>query len=329
MLHISYAGTKGKLSVVTCAILSMLLPFVIIACGNTTPTPVHIPTPARAPAAPISLLSLPAPRYTYEKQINISYGPLPEEKLDLCYPTDARGVRPGILIIHGGGWTRGDKQGLGGDCANLARQGFVVGNINYRLATNKQPATQWPAPLVDAQLAVRWLRAQAGNLNMDPQRLCAWGTSAGAHLAVFLGALKTIHPGDEAELLVEQSPSVSCVVDYFGPTDLTQKFPLLTSQIATMFGKATLQSDPLLYRDASPIFSIAADTAPMFIVQGTQDTTVPPSQSLMLLRALQQYKIPVQYISYNGGHSFYGLSGRQHMSIYAQLYDYLIKLEHP
>jgi acetyl esterase/lipase len=234
-----------------------------------------------------------------------------------------------VLLIHGGGWTQGDKQGFGTPyCTLLAQQGFVVGNINYRLARDKQPATQWPAPLVDAQLAVRWLRAHANNLNLDPQRLCAWGTSAGGHLAVFLGALKTIHPGDEALLLADQSPAVSCVIDYFGPTDLTQRFPLLTSQITTLLDGTTLQSDPQLYHDASPIFSITADTAPMIIVQGIQDTTVPPIQSQTLYRILQQYKVPVQYISYNGDHSFYGLTGKQRTSIDAQMFNYLIKQEH-
>ncbi len=327
VLQITHAGTKGRLLGFIHTLLIIFLPFILTTCGTPTPTPT--PISALLPPATIDkphvLLPLPIPRYTIEKQTDISYGPQASEKLDLCYPVGPKGLHPGVLIIHGGGWTQGDKRGLGTYCTILAQQGFVTANINYRLADNKQPTTQWPAPLVDAQLAVRWLRRHASDLNLDPQRLCAWGTSAGGHLAVFLGALKKIHPGDEAQLFSDESPAVSCVLDYYGPTDLTQSFPLLTGQITTLLGGATLQNNPQLYHDASPLFNIAADTAPMVIVQGNQDTTVPPAQSQALFNALQKYNVPVQYISYNGGHSFHGLTSKQRISIDAQLFDYLIK----
>src|SRR5689334_18158846 len=82
------------------------------------------------------------------------------------------------------------------ECALLASRGFVAATIEYRLA----PRNHWPAQLVDAQLAVRYLRSQSGALGLDAGRLCAWGESAGGHLAAFLGVLAGVWPGDEAGL---------------------------------------------------------------------------------------------------------------------------------
>lgn len=174
--------------------------------------------------------------------------------------------------------------------------------------------------MVDVQLAVRWIRPQANKLHFDPQRLCSWGESAGGHLAVFLGVLKTIHWGDEASLLTNESPSVSCVVDKFGPVDLTQaNLNHLTSELHILFGDASPES----YYDASPIFDVTAQSAPMQIVQGTKDTTVPPAQSKELEAALQKEKVPVQYISYQGVHTFQGLTKAQTDAIMNQSLDYL------
>ena len=236
---------------------------------------------------------------------DVAYGPLADETLDLCRPVGVEGARPGVVAIHGGGWSQGDKLGYDGYCAYFASLGFVAAAIDYRLA----PRWRWPAQLVDAQLAVRWLRAHAGTLDLDRQRICAFGESAGAQLALFLGTLRTIHPGDEAGVLADQSPGVGCVVDEFGPADLTVlPFPVL-------FGGATLASGPGAYRDASPIFDVGPGSAPMLIVQGSRDMVVPPGQSLALESALKRAGVPVQYVRYAGGHAFTGQSAQQRDAI--------------
>src|SRR5262249_48619939 len=137
------------------------------------------------------------------------------ETLDLCRPAHTS-KQPGVILIHGGGWQNGAKAVHDPQCSQLAMRGFVAATINYRLA----PQDRWPAPLVDVHLAVRWMRSQANVIGLDPTRLCSYGDSAGGHLAVFLGVLPTIHPGDEATTYANQSPSVGCVVDEFGPVDL-------------------------------------------------------------------------------------------------------------
>jgi acetyl esterase/lipase len=85
---------------------------------------------------------LPPPRYHATMQSNLAYGPLPDETLDLCQPQGAAGLRPGVILLHGGGWTLGDKSERTALCTFLAGQGVVAAAINYRLT----PDNIWPAP---------------------------------------------------------------------------------------------------------------------------------------------------------------------------------------
>lgn len=303
----------------------LLLPLLLGACGENAPATKAAPsTSLQMPAT-----TLPHPRYAITIQHDVAYGPLPAEKLDLCLPEKAAGARPGVILVHGGAWTGGDKTTLGGPCRLLAQQGFVAATVNYRLATKSVTSTRWPTQLVDVQLAVRWLRFQAPKLNLDPQRIGAWGSSAGGHLVIFLGSLKTIRSGDQAQLLASESPAISWVVDEFGPIDLTaNKEAALNSNLLILFG-ASYQQNPAAYRDASPLFSINSQSAPTLIIQGTQDGLVPPAQSIELQQTLQKNHVPVQYISYNAGHGFHGLTKGQQRAIVAQEVNYLIGLEHP
>jgi len=248
-------------------------------------------------------------------QSNVAYGPLAGETLDLCQPQGAAGLRPGVILLHGGGWTAGDKSEYTALCTFLAGQGVVAAAINYRLT----PYNTWPVPLVDAQLAVRYLRANAARLQLDAPRLCSWGESAGGHLAVFLGVLRTSHSGDQATLDATASPQVACVVDEFGPVDLTQVLSdPSTSVELELFGFQTLSQAPAAYRDASPLFAVTPQSAPTFIVQGTNDTVVPPSQSQALQQALEANHVPVHYLSYPGGHEFSDITVTQRAEMIVQ-----------
>ena len=120
------------------------------------------------------------------------------------------------------------------------------------------------------------------------------------------------HPGDEANLYAGQSPKVRCVVDAYGPVDLTPHGADADQQ-ATMQALlgTTLDADPARYRDASPLFAVSSASAPTLIIQGARDTLVPPSQSQALQQALERAGVPVQYISYDGDHAFSGLTQQQ------------------
>ncbi|MFY8229977.1 MAG: alpha/beta hydrolase fold domain-containing protein, partial [Opitutales bacterium] len=115
---------------------------------------------------------------------------LPEgrrERLDLyvSYRRDFKVRRPGVLFIHGGGFTGGDKAEYrtASVSADLARAGYVVVSCNYVLGP-KDKAGVWPRNIADCRDAVRWMRANADALGLDPDRIAVAGGSAGGYLAL-------------------------------------------------------------------------------------------------------------------------------------------------
>lgn len=106
-------------------------------------------------------------------------------KLDLANPQDdGKDLRPALVIIHGGGWSAGDK----GDkvyrnmLVEYAMKGYVTISVNYRM----QPKYSFVNCIEDVKCSVRWLRAHAAELRVDPERIGSYGHSAGAHLSMML-----------------------------------------------------------------------------------------------------------------------------------------------
>ena len=126
---------------------------------------------------------------------------------------DRQGV-PCVIFVHGGGWKGGDKKSAKQNAAWLVEHGFAVASINYRLTD----VARWPAQINDCYEAVRWVRSHAREHGIDPDRIGAFGTSAGAHLAALMGT--RLYPGEESV-----SSRVQAVCDWFGPSDLTTMPP--------------------------------------------------------------------------------------------------------
>ncbi len=242
-----------------------------------------------------------------ETRANLPYGPLPMEQGDLYIPAEPRGRKPAVVVIHGGGWIEGSRQ-FDSDLAKMiAAQGAVVFNIDYRLADKNRPETRWPAQLVDAQLAVRFLRAHAADFGIDPRHVGAIGDSAGAQLAVFLGVLPRIVDGDMAGLFANQKPDVSAVVDQFGPMDLPGMGLYGTASIEAMFGTPAVSGTELL--TASPLPSVGAHSAPVYIIHGEQDQVVPFDQSRQLADTLKAHNVSAELVPYTGKHGYEGAAG--------------------
>lgn len=178
---------------------------------------------------------------------------------DVYIPRGA-GPWPGVLLIHGGGWERGDREQVQSLAERLARRGFVAFNTTYRFA----PAHRFPAQLEDVQLALRWMQTHAADYRMRSQRIGAFGYSAGAHLAALLG---TLSPGDA--LFAE--PRAAAVVAGGTPSDLSK---FTGGKLVPQFLGTTLQKDPAAYRRASPVSYVSADDAPHFIYHGGSDLLV-------------------------------------------------------
>ena len=238
---------------------------------------------------------------------DLDYGPLPQEIGDLYLPDGPAGrPKPVVLMIHGGGWVEGSRHANDGLAALIAAMGVAVFNIDYRLADAGKPDTRWPAQLVDAQLAVRFLRAHAAEFGIDPKRIGAIGDSAGAHLALFLGELRSLVPGDQAGLYPGQRPDVLAVVDQYGPTELAQIGPWAAGSFAAMFGNRTPPGAML--DAASPLALVSSTTAPAYIVQGLADQIVPVSQSILLRDAFRAKGVSVTLVTYRGDHAYQGVA---------------------
>ena len=135
---------------------------------------------------------------------------------------------------------------------------------------------------------MRWLRAHAEELNIDPQRIGAIGWSAGAHLAMMLGVMDT---GDGLEGeggWSDQSSKVQAAVSYAGPTDLLAELPEISVPLVTTFIGGPKDERRDEYRLASPITYVNADDAPMLLFQGTTDELVPYDQAIAMVRALNK-----------------------------------------
>lgn len=223
------------------------------------------------------------------------------QRLDLFQPVALNRSRPGIIMVHGGGWSGGDKSAYTATARFYASLGYVCVSINYRLA----PAHVWPAQIDDTQAAVRWMRKNHKVLGLNPARIGAVGASAGGHLVLFLGETDTLNDFDPA--LSGYSSRVQAVVDYFGPTDITfpgEWAPGIWTLIQNLIGQTWFPGSPA-YQAASPLFFVSAGDSPTVIFHGTGDATVPVGQSQRIVPVMQANQVPVTYYEFPGqGHGF-------------------------
>jgi acetyl esterase/lipase/CubicO group peptidase (beta-lactamase class C family) len=208
-------------------------------------------------------------------------------QLDLFLPPPGNdSLRPAIVFVHGGGWRQGDKgEGLFRSLPEqYAGQGYVCISVNYRLAQE----AAFPACLEDVKCAVRWLRAHAGDYNVDPDRIGAFGISAGAHLVALLGLV-----GPEAGLEgsgphADQASAVQAVCAVATPTDFTHwelrdSFdrairPLLAGPDETFARRAA---------QASPLTHVRKEAPPFLVIHGTTDDVVHIDQADRFVEALK------------------------------------------
>ena len=278
-----------------------------IAVLTTAQQGSHPLPPSSAPAGPVSFGSV-------SVQQDVPYGDAGGQKLllDLYLPAEnGSRPRPAIVLIHGGGWVGADKSTMRGMGNFLARTGFVAASVDYRLLRGNE--NRWPAQLDDVQRAVRWLRANAGKYNIDPNHIGAFGHSAGAQLAALLGMEDTRDNSDPA--LAKYSSRVQAVVDVSGPTDfLKDHDPDGDAFLAIFFG-GSYDKVPDVWRDASPVSHVAKSDAPFLIVHGTQDQSVPIAQAQELYEKLKQAGVQVSFIKLDDGHMFDKPENRKQLAL--------------
>jgi acetyl esterase/lipase len=226
-------------------------------------------------------------------EMDVAYLPVDRvEKADLYLPPETpKGTRlPAVVWIHGGGWNGGQKDASReiNVCGTLARNGYVAMSIDYKLVRGATE-TVWPSNLHDCKTAVRWLRKNADRLGIDPDRIGVMGGSAGGHLASMV-ALTTPADGlDPAGPCGDISCSVRCCVDMYGIADVARYHD------AKMLGK-TIAEAPELYRLASPLTYVRANSPPFLILHGTADTTVNIEQSKWFDAALTKAGVAHEFV---------------------------------
>lgn len=204
-------------------------------------------------------------------------------KLDLARPK-APGKYPGVICIHGGGWRAGDKASLDALTKRLAKEGFVAVTVQYRFA----PKDLFPAQVDDVRTAVRWLRAHAKELQLNPERIGAIGFSAGGHLSLLLGLMEDKDRPAADGNHSDQSSKVQAVVNFFGPADLSSNYPEAVEKILAEFLGGLPTEKPSAAKAASPITYIDGNDAPILTFHGTEDKIVPFEQAELLDRACQK-----------------------------------------
>lgn len=255
-----------------------------------------------------------------ERKLEVAYKSISGKdlKLDLYYPTAKRSKRcPVIVFTHGGGWAAGSRYkaasgSFGIVFGRLVKQGFAVVPVTYRLA-KKDSNVAMRDCVIDCKDAIRYLAKNREALGIDPMRICVMGDSAGGHIAqMLLLASAEQLPGDAA--LADVSYRMVAGVSWYGPCDF-EKTDLFNhddrADFRDRFGPRILQSDSgpadklARYREVSPINYLSKDSAPLLMIQGDQDTTIPMKHASYMKKKADAVKAPVEtMIIRNSGHNW-------------------------
>lgn len=229
--------------------------------------------------------------------LDVPYGDDDLQRLDIYLPKTSSARRPAVVWVHGGGWTEGDKR-QGPNAISvlsnlLVARGFVGFSVNYRLL----PKHAHPAQVDDVQRAIRWIRANADQYQVNPDRIGAAGISAGGHLVSMLAVRET--RAKQNDELDKFSSRVQASVSLNGPTDFrptAETTPVLT-QVARRFtgGDATQAID------ASPAAFVDKSSSPILFIVGDKDTLIPNSQSTRMAEALKMAGAEAEVLIIPGG----------------------------
>lgn len=188
-------------------------------------------------------------------------------RLDFYGFDDAESV-PVILLVHGGGWAKGDKSSFARMSRDLRAEGFAVVNVNYRLSGD----APFPAAVHDLKAAIRWVRAHADEYGLDSDRVVGAGFSAGGHL-VAMAATTAGKLESKDDWPDQPSHLNAAIVSGAGVDQVSRIKESKTGEIpnCTVFFGGTYAEFPERYRAGSPITHVSAETAPFLFLDGGRD----------------------------------------------------------
>jgi len=215
-------------------------------------------------------------------------------RLDLFRPEELGVLHPAIVFVHGGGWLWGNKVDHRATAAYLASRGFVTACIEYRTALERT----YPAALNDVKAAVEWLRTNAARYEVDPQRIGAAGSSAGAHLVAMLGLVPEQAP--------EPSAAVRAVAGIATPVDLVSQYQRDPYCPALFLGAGSPNEHADRWAEASPINHINSRAAEFLFLHSKDDNLVSYAEAVQMAERLRKAGVRAEvFTTEQGGHDFF------------------------
>lgn len=213
---------------------------------------------------------------------------------DIYYPPEGDGPWPVLLHMHGGGFALGDKRDFHiKELLEAVDHGYAFASCNYRRSGD----APFPAAVLDCRKFVRYLKEHAAELNILPDKICAFGGSAGGNLSALFAMNIPQFLGEDAPMDV----SVACAVDWFGPTDFRRMDAQARENGVSMAdhdephspesqyaGGPLQQLDPDFLAKANPMSYINEGMSPLLIQHGKMDVLVPFAQSVIFAEAIEE-----------------------------------------
>lgn len=223
--------------------------------------------------------------------LNYAGDTLEAHNLDVYLPKDGKDIHKAIIIIYGSAWFGNNFKNAAYTSIGkpLTDAGFAVVSINHRASGD----AKYPAQINDVKGAIRYVRANADKLGIDPSFIGISGYSSGGHLSAMAGVTNGLKQRTIGNITIDiegniggnldQSSNVDAVVDWFGPVDMARMENCSTvkdaqSPEAALIGGAPVDN-PEMIALISPITYVNEDVAPMLVIHGTTDNVVPYCQS--------------------------------------------------
>lgn len=226
--------------------------------------------------------------------LNVSYGDNSLQKYDLYLPYDRSAEKTKVIVlVHGGGWTGGDKSDMNGFISAIQQKhpNHAIVNVNYVLADANTPA--FPNQYLDLHAVVNKISNEKNQLYIRPE-FALIGLSAGAHIAMMY------------DYAYDADDKVKMVANIVGPTDFTDPFysddPGFLFLMAALVDESAYPPGTNYAEVNSPAFRVSHTSSPTLLFYGNSDPLVPVSNAHTLNAALNNFEIDHSLTIYNGGH---------------------------
>jgi len=255
-----------------------------------------------------------APAANVERNVVYGKGGDTDLHLDIYKPTGAANKRMAVIHFHGGGFGGGNKDGLAARLQTLSGRGYVNIAAQYRLSG----VAKWPAQMDDVKSSIRWTRANASRLGIDPARIAVSGYSAGGHLALFAAGTQNMPEFEGKSGNAGVKTDVAACLAYYAVTGpawegFRRSFPMPEGSSEEAWRAAT----PGTYIKSFP---------PTVLFHGLADVTVPAESSMEFLKMLREANVPSELHTFAGvPHEFVGIP--EFADATAQLVDFFLERE--